>query len=179
MDDYALVPEHEVEELKRQVQELRKNPLGSTPEGKELTEQIESLNQTLHSLMNFFKEASESLERYETKPKESPRVESKVDELIEQNKKIAKGIIAVADMVRDLSVKIDTKPEPAPEPKPRMQARQPDFGMPSIQDFEMPNQQAPPSMPEFDDNLPPLPGNLPPLGPAPNPPRQKKKLFGF
>jgi hypothetical protein len=194
MDDYALVPEREVEELKKEVEDLRKNPVGSTPEGKELMEQVESLNQTIHSLSDFFKEASESLERFESKPKEESKIEPKVDELIEQNKKIAKGIIAVADLVKDLTMKMESAHAEAPkikQPKPAMP--QPSFSppnmsqhndqMPPMPDFgkppkmEMPK--APGSLPEFNDNLPPLPNDLPPLGPTPPPPKPKKKLFGF
>lgn len=178
--DYALVSEKEMGQLKDEVKSLKKNPLGGTVAGKSLQEDIGKLNQAINDLVGIFKEASDQmkLEDKETdiiSRKIDPLFE-KLDLLIDQNQKIAKGIVAVADIVS----------EHLPRVAPQVQRpiAHPARPMPRMVPPSMPGPRLPPPGP-----LQPMPGSLPPPGARPmspgglpplTPPKKevKKGLFG-
>ncbi len=152
-DEYALVPEKEVRRLRDDIDSIKKNPLGSLG-GNELVESIKNLNAAINSLTELFKTAAEDLKVEE---RESQTIATKVEPLLEkidmimdQNKKIARGIVAVADMIGGVE-----------EEKPALPQRPPAFQ-------PRPAQMMPPSLPP-----PPTPAAAPPAPPAP-----KKGLFG-
>jgi hypothetical protein len=151
-DEYALVPEKEVRRLRDDIDAIKKNPLGSLG-GNELVESIKNLNAAINSLTELFKTAAEDLKIEE---RESQTIATKVEPLLEkidmimdQNKKIARGIVAVADMIGG-----------AEEEKPAFSPRPPAFQ-------PRPAQMMPPSLPP--------PPSAPPAPPAPPAPR--KGLF--
>jgi chromosome segregation ATPase len=178
-DDYTLMSSKEVSELKQDVDYLKKNPLGGTKSGKSLQESIEKLNDNIQELIEIFKEASEMTKSEEREAdiiiKRIQPIEQKMDELADQNQKIAKGILAVADMV---SAREEQRPQPRPQPQQQMQPRpmmQPP--MPRPMSSPMPSQPRLPPM----SNIPPPSMNtsMQSLGlPAPPKP-EKKKLLGF
>jgi hypothetical protein len=92
----------------------------------DLQSSIDSLNQSINSLVGLFKEAAESLKMEEKEAdivaqKIDPIME-KLDMIIDQNKKIAKGIVAVADMMDERLPKIRGPERPVPQPSaPSMQ----------------------------------------------------------
>lgn len=151
-DEYALVPEKEVRRLREDIDSIKKNPLGSFG-GNELVESIKNLNAAINSLTELFKTAAEDLKIEE---RESQTIATKVEPLIgkidlimDQNKKIARGIVAVADMLGGAE-------EESPAPTPRPPVFQP-----------RPAQMMPPALPP-----PPAPPAAPPAPPAP-----RKGLF--
>ena len=104
-EEYELVPHKIVSELKREVEELKQNPLGSTSSGNDLQSSMNALAHGINDLLTLFKDATDQM-RMEEKDSQvlSKRMEpmiEKLDVLIDQNHKIAKGILAVADMLKD------------------------------------------------------------------------------
>jgi len=168
-DDYTLVSSKDVSELKQDVDFLKKNPLGSSKSSRSLQESVDKLNENIEELIEIFKEASEQMKAEERESdvivKRIAPIEAKLDELSDQNQKIAKGILAVADMVNSR------------EEKPRMMMSRP--AMPPQRPMMM---QKP--MNSQPSKLPPM-GGMPPqnssMGLPPLPPKkeEKKGLFGL
>ncbi len=202
--EYEIVPEKEVEDLKKQVEEVRKNPLGSTPSGRELLKAVKELNESINHLTGLFQDAADSMKLEEKESdaigkKLSPMLE-KLDTLIDQNEKIARGIVSVADMVKeDLGRKKQQAPGPSTAPGPQGPQPQQQMGRPPSSQSGQPGPQqgqpirvqVPPAGVKAPQGPPPSPpsGAQPPKPPegsgTPPPPPQapkekpKRKLFGF
>jgi chaperonin cofactor prefoldin len=167
-DDYTLLGSKEVSELKQDIEYLKKNPLGGTKEGKSLLEEIQKLNENISSLIEIFKEAGEMVKAEEREAdvivKRIEPIEARLDTLAAQNEKIAKGILAVADMV---SEKESSKPMME---KPMMQPSFPPLSPLPPRPMQRPMQ----------PKLPPL-GSIPVTQSMPPPPmpKEKKGLFGI
>ena len=171
-DDYTLLSSKEVSELKQDMEYLKKNPLGGSQSGKTLQESLDKLNDSISELIEIFKEASDMMKAEERESdviisRISP-IEKRLDELSDQNQKIAKGILAVADMV---SAKEEQRPRPqqmmmpsSPRPQPMMPP-------------SMPRPQNQPRLPPMGGLPPPPPMSLPPLMPPKK--EEKKGLFSF
>ncbi len=92
--EYELIPKKEVEELRKEIQELKSYlHTGNGEEG-------ETLLSTIKELTSVFKEAVTELKKGGG---ESGRLggDVKMDTLLNQNEKIARGILALADMVQE------------------------------------------------------------------------------
>jgi len=167
-EEYAIVSNKEFSKIKQELDRLKKNPLGSTQSGENLQSSVDNLSLSLGGMMNLFKEAADDMkiEERETQilSKRLDPLEEKVDMLIEQNQKIAKGIIAVADMVKEqleeIKKAVSTRTS---EPKKEL----PPLG--GLNTNNNNNNTAPP-MPGFAQrNAPPMPGMMPPNNPEPQP----------
>jgi hypothetical protein len=183
--DYAIVPEEEVLKLKSDVEKIKKNPFQAYG-SEDLIESMNNLTKAINALLELFKSAAEEmkLEERETETigRKMDPLFSKVDMLFDQNQKIARGIVAVADMLERTSPGKpgwrEEQPAPiTPQPMP-VQPRPPIMPGPS-------GPMAPPRMTSM--ALPT--GARPPTGgmpaptaagmPLPPPPVAKKKgLFG-
>lgn len=169
-DDYTLLSSKEVSELKQDVDYLKKNPFGGVKSGKSLLEAIDQLNENISQLIEIFKEASEQVKAEEREAdviiKRIEPIERKLDELSDQNQKIAKGILAVADMVAAQDAKQRQRQMPSQQQRP-MQPRP-----------QMPMQ---PRLPPMGGTAPVIPKpSMPGLPPLTPPAREEKKgLFGF
>jgi len=177
-EEYQIMPQKTISKIKKEIENLKTKAASSDEVASPgFKRAIDNLTESINSLMSLFKEAAEEM-KVEEKTEENieqklgPLVK-KVAEIEEENKKIAEGILAIADMVRDLNEKIDKKPALRPEPlfKPKISPQQmeprPQFGQPPMPLFA-PQPREP--MPQF---MPPRPqqrvlsgGPLPPL-PAP------------
>jgi hypothetical protein len=99
----------------------------------------------------------------------------KIDVILYQNRKIAEGLIAVAELIRKDLPKLIAKPEPRQMPQfnPMQQS------MPQMQSMQMqqqmPQQRMMPPMPQMNQGMPQAQSGLPPLPPPPAP--KKKGLF--
>lgn len=190
-EEYAIVSKKEFMQLKRELDKLKKNPLEGSEKGADLQDSIDSLNVSLNSMMNLFKEASDQLQLEERDTemvgKKLDPINEKLDTLIEQNQKIAKGIVAVADMVREKLEEMGEKEEHKESPRPPMGPPPgpvpmgPPGGMMSPPGFG-PEEEEP--MSPFGAPMPPpAPGSgpgmapLPPLGSRPE--KRKPILGGF
>jgi len=178
-DDYTLISSSEVSELKQDVDYLKKNPLGGTKAGRQLQESIEKLNESISDLIEIFKEAHDLMKAEE---KESDviansiaPIEHKLDELVDQNQKIAKGILAVADMVaanQQVHPMQMQRPMPTPKPMAPMVMPKP-MPRPTMEPPHIPatGGMPPPTMAP----QPPNPTQLPPLKPL----KKEEKKKGF
>ncbi len=103
-DEYEIIPRKEIQELKKEIQEL-KSHLG-TPVDSDSGETT-TLIQAIKELTAIFKEAIEEFKKEpagqvgETQEKQLTSDKTKVDVLIEQNEKIARGILALADILNE------------------------------------------------------------------------------
>lgn len=102
-DDYAMVPEREFLQMKKDVDQIKKDPLATYQEKSDLLRAMQDLTKMLSELNNIFQKATDELrleeKEAETIGKKIDPLFERMDLLIEQNKKIAKGIVAVADML--------------------------------------------------------------------------------
>ncbi|MBW2964484.1 hypothetical protein KY363_03415 [Candidatus Woesearchaeota archaeon] len=182
-DEYAIVSKKEFLALKKEIERLKRNPLEGSESGENLQASIDNLNKSLNVMLEVFKQAAEDmkLEEHDSEAlsKQVGPLNDKIDTLIDQNQKIAKGIVAIADMVKEkleeLEKKQDEKPRLPPlggGPKPPMPSRSAPMGPP-------PGPMGPPPGPSFGpppmggfggpdgmEDLPPLtPPGAPPMGP--------------
>lgn len=94
-DSYELVKHDELEELKREIEDIKSNPLGDKQKSKSLLASMNELTRAINTLNGILKETQkEVIDDYE---RNSPSNNFK--ELKDQNEKIAKGILALADVV--------------------------------------------------------------------------------
>lgn len=104
-EDYAILPTKEIKALKEEVEKLKKNPIAGTASGKDLLGSVDELNKSLNAMMEVFKEAAGELKMEDRDTqliahKINPIME-KLEEITEQNEKIAAGIVTIADMIKE------------------------------------------------------------------------------
>jgi len=104
-EEYALVPQKEFFKLKRDVEAIKKNPLTGLG-GEDLIASINELRNAINNLLELFKTAAEEIKleqrESETIAQKLDPLFSKIDEIVEQNKKLAKGLVAIADLVSEI-----------------------------------------------------------------------------
>ena len=122
-DSYDILPHRQIAELKRQIDELKAKQDRASP--KEIILSMDSLTKTIDSLMQMFSKASQEL-KYELKEEEfasgKDSVHEKLDRIIEQNKVIANGMVAVSDIIKDFvgrQKKLQPKSSPMPPYRPQ------------------------------------------------------------
>lgn len=120
-EEYEILPEKEIQELKGELQKLKDFEIMPS---KKLGVQLIELNTKLDKLLSIFEEATTALQLEEGglsfKEKMKPLAE-KMNKILEQNSEIAQGIVAVADLVKDLREDMGkgvTVREPGLEPTP-------------------------------------------------------------
>lgn len=129
VNDYEIVPEKEFDALKNDVEKIKKDPIGTSVEGKALKESMDNLNDSINKLLTLFKTTAETLKSEEQEnqvmtTKIVPLFE-KVQNLESQNEKIAKGIVALAEMFEDLKNQKAQTAQSVPEPKKETISRNP------------------------------------------------------
>ncbi len=180
-DEYAIVSKKEFLTLKKELERLKKNPLEGSESGETLQSSIDNLNKSLNVMLEVFKQAADDLKLEEhdsdTLSKQMGPLGDKIDTLIDQNQKIAKGIVAIADMVKEKLEEIEKKedertklpplgggPKPVSGPPPIISPS--GFGAPPSGPGALPPVGAPQGM-EPPAGLPPLtPPGAPPSGPG-------------
>ncbi|NQV08425.1 hypothetical protein HQ529_01080 [Candidatus Woesearchaeota archaeon] len=116
-EEWELTPHHRVEELKKEVDKLKKNPFGDSGSGENVLQAIERLDHSIHELMQIFKMAQEDMSSRENV--EDPKykeLSEKIDRLADENRKIAQGIVSLAGIVR----RDPTPPPQSSAPQPLM-----------------------------------------------------------
>ncbi len=185
---YEIMPYKEVMELKKQVAELKER--SGKPLNEDLMNSISVLTKQLGSLLQLFKTAADEMRTEESAEERiahslKPILE-RMEGVIDQNKTIAEGMVAIADMVKEIK---GEKPSKAFEeidiPKiggtksstkhsdlldmPGMDMPPPPGGMPLPSGPGMPP--PPGGMPPPGMGMPPPPGGMPlPPGPGMPPP---------
>lgn len=159
---------------------------------RELHDAVQKLIQTMADMLEVFGAAAEQMQleekSYDSESKKHEMIISKLDKIIEQNKTIAEGMVAIVEMVKEKLVPAKEEPEgpkpreeslfkPRPEPRPLIRPQQdwqpkpepmqrtqpilqpPQFAQPIAMPTPMPN-----PMPSPDFGM-----QLPPMEPAPAP----------
>ncbi|MEK6849563.1 MAG: hypothetical protein AABY01_03260 [Nanoarchaeota archaeon] len=172
-DNYELVPYKEIQDLKEELKRLKDVPIPST---KKLQVTMDDLAAKMDRLTAIFEEAGHEIKTEEGglsfQEKMKPLLE-KMNKILEQNSEIAKGIVAVADLVNDLKGNMEEgftvkKEETMPSgdtfirPEPNMRS----FSPPPMQ------RSAPMGPPQQFGAMPPMGPPLPPLS-------QQKRKFGI
>ncbi len=192
-EDYEFVPYKDISDLKRELEGIKDRKEIST---KDLHEAVRKLTDTMNNMLEIFAAAAEQLKledkEYEAENRKHETIISKLDKLIDQNKTIAEGMLAVVELIKEkfhhkseeTMFKSDDE-EPEFVPKPQV-PQQPEFMPANVQQNPMPAM-PPVSSPSFaqpDFGMPPMePAPMPdfdiPEEPFTATPEQKKKsLFG-
>ena len=111
VDEYELIPEKEILELKKEINEL-KSHLGLKKQEDVVNDKKDveegQLIFAIKELTEVFKKAVDELKKQDAEPKKDSKSsgklsedKDKIDILIEQNNKIAKGIVALADLLEN------------------------------------------------------------------------------
>src|SRR3989344_9414132 len=103
-EEYELLPHHEIVRLREEVDRLKANPVSS--EAANLVASMNKLNESIQRLIRIFEVAEKEL----SQEYKHSKTEDKLGRIVYQNKEIAKGIIAVADLIK--------KRAAAPTPQP-------------------------------------------------------------
>jgi len=95
-EEYELLPHEEVEKLRKDVERLKKNPLGEGKDSKDLITAIHDLRHAIETLYQVFSQANQEMihDYRSTSIKEHFTLISK------QNQHIAEGILSVANMLQ-------------------------------------------------------------------------------
>lgn len=196
-NDYELVSKSELEYLRKEVEKLKKNPLGDSHSNKTLLESMDQLSLSTNKMINILETANDDIVRDYKEHSTSQRM----DKIIEQNEKLAKGMIIIADLLKEIkgykqeqaALKNDFKelenrmkktPAPAPRPSPARFSGNSSFGMqtnnnkdsliddPSLRNYdeERPGYDKPKGPKVNDDYEEERPGAINPLD-VPPPPR--------
>ena len=198
-DDDSIVPYKDISDLKMELEGIKDKKEISA---KDLHEAVRKLTDTMANMLGVFAAAAEQLKleekEYEAENKKHETIISKLDKLIDQNKTIAEGMVAIVELVKekfpqkeesmfkaDYGESAFARPEPKPEQRQFM--KQPEFNpVPQPASRAMPAM-PPVSSPSFgqqDFGMPPMePAPMPDLNfpdepfPLAEEPR-KKSLFG-
>lgn len=89
--DYELMPKKEVDKLKKELNNLKRNPYGESDRGMDLQKSIERLNNTMNKLIAILEDAQQDIidEYQDSKPLE------KLNQILDQNETIAKAIVSM------------------------------------------------------------------------------------
>ena len=172
--DEDLVPYKDISDLKKELEGMKGRKDFST---KELYEAVQRLAQTMTDMLEVFGAAAEQMkleeQSSESSAKKHEMIISKLDKIIDQNKTIAEGMVAIVEMVKEKIVAPAKEREepmfkPAPQPRPFMRPQQEWQPRPEPVQRTQPRM-APPQMPTM---APPMPNpdfGMPPMQPTPSP----------
>jgi len=174
-EEYEIMPHKTIENIKREIENLKiKAASKDVISAESLRKSLDNLTVSINSLMSLFKEAAEEMKLEE---KTEEELKGKLDPLLHrmyviesENKKIAQGILALADMINKKLPEREAQPQPKVKetirrtyteelvpkiPKPEQQFKQQAPGpVKSFSTFEEheikpPQLQAPSQMPMF------------------------------
>ena len=97
-DEYELMPADELDELRKEVDILKSNPFGDSKHGKSLLTAVEQLTVAVNRLNKIFSDAEVEILNENEKVKS---VDEHLHELQDENRKIATGIVTVAQMLKE------------------------------------------------------------------------------
>ena len=94
-DEYQLVANNDLEALRKELEEVKKNPTGDYASSLTLIESMDRLTEQISRLLAVFEHANQDVhEEYVQSLKQES---NKLDTVIKQNERIAKGVLALAD----------------------------------------------------------------------------------
>lgn len=169
-EEYELLPHKEIEDLKDELAKLKEFEIAPS---KRLQVSLLELNTKLDKLITIFEDATHELRIEEGglsfTEKMKPVLE-KMNKILEQNSEIASGILALADMVKEVK---EAKEEQPRETMPKMPGQAIAPGMPAPPGM--------PAMPSVPPGAAPQVAKAPPGVPPgmPLPPLPKRRTFGI
>lgn len=127
-DEFELVPRAQLEYLRSEVERIKRNPFGDTRSSKDLLASMDSLNANVEKLVRIFETASDDIIR---DYKDGANTE-KINRMLDQNERLAKGIVAIAELVQETK---ESKSSSPPTQNPFTVDKEPkrdnsSFGMP-------------------------------------------------
>ncbi|HLD80155.1 MAG TPA: hypothetical protein VJA18_06360 [Candidatus Nanoarchaeia archaeon] len=99
-DDYELLPQQVIADLKYEVEALKKKLTQPDTKANELILEIESMKDAVHELNLVFEKALQQM-KDEDVTKTFQSLLEKLDTVVSQNETIAKGMIAISDRLDD------------------------------------------------------------------------------
>ncbi len=151
-ESISIMPYSDISELKKQAKKVSEQK----GESEQLLSSVNTLTRSMDSMLQLFRNAVDEMKIEEEEEKAiSHQIQplmDKLDEIIEQNKIIAEGMVAISDIIRErIPEKMAQIPRQMPPPQmappmpppvfPNFQSQQSPFDNPSM------NQQMPPPMP--------------------------------
>ncbi len=146
--DYEIISRKDIARLKQEIKELK--------EGKN-SGSANNVMDKLNQMLDLFKEASLSLKNEKPGGMKLEEIYEKLDSILDQNQKIAEGLLSIADLVKGGKPEVQQKPMaprpmpnqpmprlgprptmPGPQPLPRAPQRPPISGAPSFPKPGMP-----------------------------------------
>lgn len=104
-DEYDIVPHDEIIDLKREIDTLKKNPQKADSD-ESLQGSISQLTVTINKMMEMFEEALGSVKEEETEKdvmaEQMNPINDKLNKILDQQQKLAEGIVALADMIDEI-----------------------------------------------------------------------------
>lgn len=187
-EDYELMPQSSFSKLKEDLENIKAKAAGSNDVG--LNDNLKKLSDDLTTMIKLFQTATDEMKYEEQEAKlltqKIDPLSDKIDMILEQNEQIAKGIVAVADLVKELKEKkVEVKPKPF-----GLANKPPQMGLNLNDDPDFPpkplgmnNINAPPQMHPMNagpNDIMRGPKMFPPPGMAPKPPMEDnvKPLMG-
>jgi len=136
MPDYGLIPNEELLRLKKEIEGLRTGKKS----GSEMVDSIENLTKSIETLNELFFAATQEMRAEEkSEHKILKRIEplfDKLDQILDQNTKIARAIVALTEMIRERK---NSYQEPRPRPLFRPARPAPASPAPSFSPPQNPN----------------------------------------
>lgn len=170
-EDYEIIPHELLQDLRVDVEELKKKLMQPDAKAEELILEMESLKDSIHDLTTIFQKALDQM-RDDDSSKIHDTILGKLNAVMQQNEALSKGIMMLSD-------KMDRHHRAAPIPHTASPRVQHTLGMPSnpMQGPRMAPPLDQPAMPTF-----PPPAFGQPLSASdfpPPPPSPDKKRFGL
>lgn len=160
-------PYKDISELKRGLEAIKDKKDVST---KELYDAVLKLAQTINDMLEVFGAAAEQMKleekELETETRKHEIIVTKLDKLVDQNKTIAEGMVAIVDMVKErLPEKKEQSLFKAKEEEPPIPAQEPQLFKPAPEWKPKPEIKPMPAQPmSFSPEL-----GMPPMQPTPAP----------
>ena len=171
-EEYEILPHQLLQDLKGEVEALKKKLMAPDAKANELILEIESLKDSIHELTTVFQKALEDIKE-EDLAKTLRVINERLDNVVVQNETIAKGMVAIADRVEDfVSRPTQSLSAPMPVVNPAMPPAH-TMGIPPLPGQRM----APMPMDAFGSPEMPMQvtSDLPP--PPPSPSGKRRGLF--
>lgn len=115
-DEYEILPHKLLEDLKYDVEALKKKLSEPETAAQELIAEMEELRSTIKELHNVFKEALQDIKE-EDSAKLLTSLQNQIETVSTQNETIARGMVAISDKLEDF-MKKGLPPRPAFRPSP-------------------------------------------------------------
>ena len=137
-DEYELVPRNEIDRLQHEVEKIRHNPFGDSSSSKDLLSAMDKLNTNVSKLVRIFETANDEIVRDYKDSANS----AKINKVLEQNEKLAQGIVAIAELMKEQHVSAPSMPEIQPEPEQGPVSQAPMQGAPTWEPGMQPPKQS-------------------------------------